>query len=1593
MSSLFESYAVWLADFYLLATILLALVLAAAAILKQPAQRLMVTKSTLAALVLLAILCALPGWSVVHLFTADQPPTPAESVREEPMDPQDSRPYLSQANPILRAEQSSTISPSSDRFLPKPTKPKMGWAASLAAAHLAGIACLLFWLALGWIASARLRQTAQPAPASVSAILNELAKPANPASNRLRLLTHDRIDVAVALGVWQPMILLPARWTNTQSHDHLRSVLAHESTHILNHDLQWVALARVLLIPLWANPLFWLTKRRLRLDQEALADATAAEITSRQQYAEQLVAWARDTRSRPALHLSSAVGLWESPSQLRQRITILLDDQLTVLRNCSRRWRLASVAACGIAAVILSLITLQPAARVEADGKAVAESKSGPVLKGHVTDESGEPISDVTVVLYGGVATRFRGQETKTDAAGNYEFKPLSTGATMFPHPGKSEWYTGVQFKHPEFVPADGKSWRDITVPRERDHEEVLDLKMTRGGKIHGTVVDPESKKPVPNLDLRIYNGFLHEDSGDFRVYAKTDANGEFTSEPLFPGRYVIGINNNNYRGEYRYPSIGSADALAGKTISLQLNDHLVGDLGPVSRTEPATLLPVGIQTTSAEGSAPASDGAVDQRLPSDPLATVAQEPSDSHLTPNTITGRAVDEKGQPIAAAEVLIFRVDSRETTGKRIVQTKTNDNGEYRFDNVIDIKKEFPDNNFPPPITYNNEGIHGIVRKPGRATYCWLTSPGHIAEHGFSTTATMPPAATLTGRVWGPDGTPVVGALVSQVRGLGDWEGIDSARTDSAGNFKLEGLQPFSLAAYHDQLDEQRKRSADGNILFAAPSMLVVEAPGLTTKEIPAQAIPGQQDVQLDRPAIIEGRVVFEENGRDAGNVVVQAVATLTAETSRDYSSGRYFPAKAVVRTDSDGNYRFTTLPPGSYSVSAAAPDWATNGIPTTESTTEKPTQLPDIVFTKGGIVAVRVVDAHTSKPIKLAPRTRAMLIAGSASRPPAGQETIDHFVAPNAQDRFELRVPAGKRSVLAGALTSSQGEALAIGRQRVEVDVVAGQTVEIDASVESVSPSTSTKPVPATDAQSSPKAAVPPAPEKPANEDQKSTKPGAQANYNKNRVPSTNNAQAQRSTPNTITGRVVDEKGQPIAGVETLLFRINRIDASRKLTAKTMTDAEGHYRFENVIDIAKEFPDGKLFPWNMLEEEFVQVIARSPGRVAGMQLDLRQRIASTGVEFDLQLLPGAQLSGRVTGPDDQPVVGALVSVGGASFATWDEIASARTKSDGTYAINDAAPYGMDEYRIKLADQNRHMEAFRATKANTFAVFVMAPLLTVAHPDFAIKTATYEKIPGAQDMKLEPAAAIEGRAVYGDSGKPAAGAVIHLAASPAKNAPPTLPPSTSPYRADLRADAEGRFRFANLPAGNYDLSAEMPDWVNVGIDAFPAASSKTSTVPNLTLTKGGVISICFIDDKTGKPIALTPDTHADISAHAFPLNTGISHPAWKPSAAANSAGRFELHAAPGKRAVMVSAVYVGEKLVWAAKPSPGELKLPVVELVEGKTVEVDIPVVARGEEEPVIETTGKFVPADDVDGSSKAESSSNRARGQNAAADSKP
>ncbi len=109
-----------------------------------------------------------------------------------------------------------------------------------------------------------------------------------------QLLVSERLPSAVALGLWRPTVVLPCEFCERVTDEELRSVLAHELAHVLHGDL-WLLAALLCLAPLlWCQPLFWLLRRRVRLDQETLADAAAADHTSRPDYAANLLAWARN---------------------------------------------------------------------------------------------------------------------------------------------------------------------------------------------------------------------------------------------------------------------------------------------------------------------------------------------------------------------------------------------------------------------------------------------------------------------------------------------------------------------------------------------------------------------------------------------------------------------------------------------------------------------------------------------------------------------------------------------------------------------------------------------------------------------------------------------------------------------------------------------------------------------------------------------------------------------------------------------------------------------------------------------------------------------------------------------------------------------------------------------------------------------------------------------------------------------------------------------------------------------------------------------------------------------------------------------------
>ena len=370
MNAFSEMLAPWLADFFLLSTLLLAVVLAVGWCVGQPSRRMAIARPTLAALVLLTGLCALPSWSLVHLLTENAAVEDAGELSNLPAAPSLGQSTMKIApTPPVETQSSPTIAPPA---LSAPEAKPMAWTTLLVGSYLCGCVLTILWQASGGVLARRLISEAAPAPPQLQALLRDVGE----TGKRLATLAvSSRIHTPAAIGVFRPTILLPQTMLQSQE-ESLRPILAHELAHIRHGDLRMLAAVRGLMILLWPQPLYWLLRRQIRRDQETLADAAAAEVTSRSDFAEQLVAWARvasESPGAPAPRLASSVGLWESPSQLKRRVAMLLDERFHVLRNCSRQWRVGTVFVMAGFAIGLSFVSIWPTPSLVANEEDVSQ--------------------------------------------------------------------------------------------------------------------------------------------------------------------------------------------------------------------------------------------------------------------------------------------------------------------------------------------------------------------------------------------------------------------------------------------------------------------------------------------------------------------------------------------------------------------------------------------------------------------------------------------------------------------------------------------------------------------------------------------------------------------------------------------------------------------------------------------------------------------------------------------------------------------------------------------------------------------------------------------------------------------------------------------------------------------------------------------------------------------------------------------------------------------------------------------------------------------------------------------------------------------
>ncbi|HEX8199747.1 MAG TPA: M56 family metallopeptidase [Isosphaeraceae bacterium] len=224
--------------------------------------------------------------------------------------------------------------------------------------YVAGMAAGLSWLWLGWWGQGWLaRRSAAPSPEALA--LYE-ALPYAGRGRRPRLRVASRPRRPVLLGGFRPTILIPPGLDRPGMGDRLRLSLLHELAHAERLD-PWFNLAGAVAQAVWFFlPLVGWVRRRMRLDQEFLADRHAAgRFGAVEAYAAVLVELAGAGTPGPGIDTGAAGPGPGAASPLFQRVAMLLRCPFPLEVGLPVWWRLAVPPAATLALLAASGLSLR----------------------------------------------------------------------------------------------------------------------------------------------------------------------------------------------------------------------------------------------------------------------------------------------------------------------------------------------------------------------------------------------------------------------------------------------------------------------------------------------------------------------------------------------------------------------------------------------------------------------------------------------------------------------------------------------------------------------------------------------------------------------------------------------------------------------------------------------------------------------------------------------------------------------------------------------------------------------------------------------------------------------------------------------------------------------------------------------------------------------------------------------------------------------------------------------------------------------------------------------------------------------------------
>jgi beta-lactamase regulating signal transducer with metallopeptidase domain/ankyrin repeat protein len=306
-----ESFFAWLLQASWQASVLVALVLLAQAVLRHRLNPRW--HHALWLLVILRLLMPVLPESALSIFQFTPAP-PASIVHSV------TRPFIAQAEwPPSRP---IADSPPLPQATPRAPAYPFSLYTLIALIWLAGALALLL---ATWLVNLRFARQIESSPAVNDAGLLAIASAARAEIGLrcpLRLIESSKVGTPAVMGLFRPTLLLPIGVRGRFSDAELRFIFLHEFAHLKRGDLTIQWLIALLQILHWFNPVLWLAFRRMRADREPATDALVLSRTSETEpYGRVLIKVLEHYHRRNSL--PTLVGILEDKNQLKRRFDLI----------------------------------------------------------------------------------------------------------------------------------------------------------------------------------------------------------------------------------------------------------------------------------------------------------------------------------------------------------------------------------------------------------------------------------------------------------------------------------------------------------------------------------------------------------------------------------------------------------------------------------------------------------------------------------------------------------------------------------------------------------------------------------------------------------------------------------------------------------------------------------------------------------------------------------------------------------------------------------------------------------------------------------------------------------------------------------------------------------------------------------------------------------------------------------------------------------------------------------------------------------------------------------------------------------------------